>query len=546
LLDGANGRRITVLKGHNGSVRAVAFSPDGWWILTGGADRTARAWSAEDGRIVRTFEGHKTSVKWVGFNSTCTFACTWGENLQWWRLPDWRLAGFHPDFVISGEWNAAPSSAEFLHSEVVTFSFEGMGYYLAVAHRLGDQQRVVLSSPNMVADEIGFASDGRRILTSTGALYDLNQSGRMLPAPPGQKYHPDAGRLIGGQRLLVSSRGIIDLVTGKVITTDLRDCRTIGIPGCLCVGRSGDSLIITPSLDIDIPLATLELWVQVVARGELTATGQFQKWGEQTWDRKRQELASVARPVGAFPFPGHIAQDRLYWLRKEIEETGQKTEAIPLLDRLVAAEPAWPNYLRRGELLQGLVKPGLTARDYLEAGRLAGPRFWPWQREHLANLAWTIARRLGHSPGDYEAALTLARKASYEERLEQLIGPPDRIIGTLLYRLSRYPEAVDVLSRREREKVAKCLGAAFASPWVVPIFAQEVHDDIPTEAVRAMCFFRMGRHDAAIFRLGVARQVEEAGREEWKRSGERGHPAPGEVDLAFLREAEELIEGKKR
>jgi WD40 repeat protein len=33
-----------VLRGHDGSVNAVAISPDSRWVVTGSSDKTARLW----------------------------------------------------------------------------------------------------------------------------------------------------------------------------------------------------------------------------------------------------------------------------------------------------------------------------------------------------------------------------------------------------------------------------------------------------------------------------------------------------------------------
>ena len=49
LWDSLTGLRAGELKGHEGEVRAMSFSPDGKWLATGGADGTLRQWDAFSG-----------------------------------------------------------------------------------------------------------------------------------------------------------------------------------------------------------------------------------------------------------------------------------------------------------------------------------------------------------------------------------------------------------------------------------------------------------------------------------------------------------------
>jgi predicted Ser/Thr protein kinase len=58
------GKELRRLEGHEDVVMAMAFSPDGTRVLTGGRDSLVRLWDAGDGRLMRTFEGH-TKPRWV-------------------------------------------------------------------------------------------------------------------------------------------------------------------------------------------------------------------------------------------------------------------------------------------------------------------------------------------------------------------------------------------------------------------------------------------------------------------------------------------------
>jgi WD40 repeat protein len=59
---------LRTLKGHTGDVRAVAFSPDGSRLASGGADKTIKVWEASTGRLLGTLIGHGGVVDTVAFS----------------------------------------------------------------------------------------------------------------------------------------------------------------------------------------------------------------------------------------------------------------------------------------------------------------------------------------------------------------------------------------------------------------------------------------------------------------------------------------------
>src|SRR6185295_17792071 len=74
LLEGATGKEIAALRGHEDYVASVAFSPDGKSLATGSYDHTARIWDLK--RALHVLRGHGDVVSSVSYSPDAQWLAT--------------------------------------------------------------------------------------------------------------------------------------------------------------------------------------------------------------------------------------------------------------------------------------------------------------------------------------------------------------------------------------------------------------------------------------------------------------------------------------
>jgi WD40 repeat protein len=79
---------VRTFEGHLKFVKAVAYSQNGKYALSGGEDRTVKLWDIESGKEIRTFRGHLHWVLSVAFSPNGKYALSGSrdDTLKFWDV----------------------------------------------------------------------------------------------------------------------------------------------------------------------------------------------------------------------------------------------------------------------------------------------------------------------------------------------------------------------------------------------------------------------------------------------------------------------------
>ena len=190
------GRQLAVLQGHEGWVLSAAFSRDGSRILTASADRTVRLWNASVEREQVVLRGHRSALLDATFSPDGReiLSASMDRTARLWRASDGKeMKVFEvPDTSGSRSWNAvfSPDAAY-----VATTSFGLRLWEVATGreHKLDgrncDIQRSTGRERCSIIPKASFTRDGSRM--ATGAINDAivweTATGRALTVLKGHK-----------------------------------------------------------------------------------------------------------------------------------------------------------------------------------------------------------------------------------------------------------------------------------------------------------------------------------------------------------------------
>ncbi|MBL7738648.1 MAG: caspase family protein [Chitinophagaceae bacterium] len=278
--DMVSGNHLYELKGHNGLIKDIKFSPDNRYIATASADSTARVWDVYSGKQVSMMSGHEKGVYKCYFADSSRYIITQTFNGQariWDTETGDLLAVVKHDSLTADRYGVY----------YITLSQTGK-YFITVFY---DDYKAVVTE----------TATGKKLFS----FDPKRDSVFSLRIDPSEKYlmYRKSNRV-----------HITDIQTGEVHrlfelseTKGLREAMSEGMPG-LAINKKGDVVAITTAEDllklVAFPsgklLAELKPGRKKIAGMEFTADGKFLLTNSydttiKVWDVQGGKLHTVIR-----------------------------------------------------------------------------------------------------------------------------------------------------------------------------------------------------------------------------------------------------------
>jgi WD40 repeat protein len=198
-----------VLRGDDGPLDSVAFSPDGRFVLTGADDGTSCLWSTDSGRLVRKFISRRGPIGYVALNprsgtvltvSGDGYASLWNEN----------TGGLVADLSANGE-RVAQSEYSLDGSRIVTACSDG---FVRIWNARTGALKHGIKCGNGPALLAKLSPNGERAFVvvdqTDPAVWELRTRRRIVSLPTDQSVASATGEYSrnGGQLAVISPRNL--------------------------------------------------------------------------------------------------------------------------------------------------------------------------------------------------------------------------------------------------------------------------------------------------------------------------------------------------
>ncbi len=185
ILDATTGSEMMTLRGHDGPIDSIAFSPDSKYIISGGMDNMIKVWDVASGRELRTLRGHEGFVTSVAFTSDGMqiVSGSWDGTIKLWdvasRREQTRLLGhegvvasiaFSPDGkrIVSRSDNGEVKVWDVASATDVMTLRGGRGLSICSTAFSPDGKRIASLSEDLAAIKVWDAESGSEVMTLRG------------------------------------------------------------------------------------------------------------------------------------------------------------------------------------------------------------------------------------------------------------------------------------------------------------------------------------------------------------------------------------------
>ena len=162
LWDAETGKMLEEMRGHTNAAEAIAHSPDGLRIVSGGIDRSIRLWDGRSGKAVSSRDGHRDRVQHVGFSpdgkTTITAAMDRTVRL-------WDSMNGAPLAVLHGHTGAISAASYSADGRTIVTASVAEGAIRLWDARSAERNAALRGHTSFVYD-VAFHPDGERVVSA--------------------------------------------------------------------------------------------------------------------------------------------------------------------------------------------------------------------------------------------------------------------------------------------------------------------------------------------------------------------------------------------